>query len=116
MNKDVDDYIKKQKPPLREICQKIRMLIIRSFPGIEEEAKWGALVFAGGKFYVGALKDHVNVGFSIEGLTEKEISLFEGQGRTMRHIKVYSMEDIENKELEKLLRIVYKRSKCGSTC
>ena len=116
MKKDIDDYIKKQNPPQREICRKIRKLILQSFSGIEEEAKWGALVFGGGKFYVGALKDHVNVGFSIEGLNEKEIALFEGKGMTMRHIKIRTPEDIEKKQLSKLLRIVYKKAKCGSTC
>ena len=50
--------------------------------------KWGVPVFAGGKFYIGSLKNNVNLGFSINGLNEKEIGLFEGNGKTMRHIKI----------------------------
>ena len=44
-----------------------------------------------GKYYIAALKDHVNLGFSLKGLSKKEQDLFEGSGKTMKHIKVYSL-------------------------
>jgi len=58
--------------------------------------KWGVPNFHKGIFYIVALKDHVNLGFSIKGLSEKELSLFEGAGKTMRHIKISTMQDIED--------------------
>lgn len=65
-----------------------------------------------GKFYIGALKDHVNLGFAISGLTKEEADLFEGQGKTMRHIKIRTIQDIDKEKLAKLLKMVHKRSKC----
>lgn len=58
------------------------------------------------KYYIVGLKDHVNIGFSIEGLSSEELSLFEGKGKLMRHIKIYSLEEIDEKRIIKLLKIV----------
>jgi len=109
MSSKVEDYIKKQKSPQKEICQKIREIIFKTFPGIKEEMKYGALWYEG-KYYIGALKDHVNLGFSINDLSTKELELFEGSGETLRHIKIYSLEDIDEKNIVKLLKLV--KSKC----
>lgn len=59
-----------------------------------------------GKYYLVALRDHVNLGFSLRGLTNKEKELLEGKGKTMRHIKVYSLEEIDEKKIVRLLNIV----------
>lgn len=99
MDVKVDEYINKQKSPKKEVCAYLRNLIHKTIPKITEEMKWGVPVFAGGKFYIGSLKDHVNLGFSINGLNEKEIALFEGSGKTMRHIKIKSLQDIDEKNL-----------------
>jgi hypothetical protein len=42
------------------------------------------------KYYIVALKDHVNLAVSIINLIKKEIKLFEGSGKTMRHLKINS--------------------------
>ena len=59
-----------------------------------------------GKYYIVALKDHVNLGFSVKGLSEKEMILFEGKGKVMRHVKFYSLEDVDEMRVVKLLRLV----------
>ncbi len=79
----------------------------------EEKMRWGAPTFAGGKFYIVALKNHVNVGFAITGLGENEIKLFEGTGKTMKHIKIHSLEDIDEKKLANLIELVNKKSICN---
>jgi hypothetical protein len=63
----VEDYIKKQKSPQKEICTKLRESIFEIFPQAKEEIKWGVPSYNGGLYYIVALKDHVNLGFSIEG-------------------------------------------------
>jgi len=112
MDKDVGEYIKKLEYPRQAICQELRRLILKTFPGVKEEMKWGAIVFAGGMFYIGALKDHVNLGFAISGLAKEEADLFEGKGRTMRHIKIGAVGEIDEERLVKLLKMVYKKSEC----
>ena len=106
MSNKVDDYIQKQRSPQQEICRALRKLIMETLPDIEEEMKWGVPAFAGGKFYIVALKDHVNLGFSIEGLSKEEIALFDGGGKTTKHIQIASLEDIDKKRITKLLNLV----------
>ena len=105
MKGEVDNYIEKQKSPQKEICQKLREIILKTFPGTKEEMKLGVPWYEG-KYYIVALKDHVNLGFSLEGLSEKEQELFEGGGKTMKHIKIHSLKEIDEKRIVELLRIV----------
>ena len=60
---NVDEYIEKQKSPQKEICQKLRQIILNSYPDILEEMKYG-VPYYGDKYYIVALKTHVNLGFS----------------------------------------------------
>ena len=112
MDKKVDEYIEKQKSPQKEILQKVRKIFQTTLPRCEEKMAWGAVTFAGGKFYITAMKNRVHVGFTITGLNKEEISLFEGSGKTMRHIKISLLEDIDEKKLIKLIKMVDKRAIC----
>ena len=73
---------------------------------------WVGVPWYEGKYYIVALKDHVNLGFAINGLRPEDIALFEGKGKTMRHIKIFSPEDIDEKRIAKLLKIA-QRAKCS---
>ena len=112
MNKQVDEYIEKQKSPQKEILKKVRKIFHKTLPNCEEKSAWGVVAFAGGKFYIAAMKNRVHVGFAITGLNKKEIDLFEGSGKTMRHIKIHSLEEIDEKKLVKLIKLVDKKSIC----
>jgi hypothetical protein len=105
LSKAVDDYIQKQKSPQREICQALRNIILKDFPNIKEKMKLGVPWYED-KYYIVALKDHVNLGFSLKGLSEKEVVLFEGGGKTMKHIKVYSLNEIDEGKIIGLLKVV----------
>jgi hypothetical protein len=112
MNKQVDDYIEKQKSPQKKILQIVRKIFQKTLPGCEEKTAWGVATFAGGKFYIAAMKNCVHVGFVITGLNKEEISLFEGTGKTMRHIKIHSLDEIDEEKLIKLIKMVDKKSIC----
>ncbi len=116
MSQEINDYIKKQKSPQKEICQRLRKIILKTFPDIREEMMWGVPVYAGGKFYIGALRDKVNLGFTINGLNKEEKALFEGAGKTMKHLKIKTLKDIDEKMIAKLLKMVNKKSKCEKSC
>jgi len=109
MSNEIDTYIQKQRSPQKEICQELRKLVLDTFPDAKEEMKWGVPAFADGKFYVVALKDHVNLGFSSKGLSKEEIALFDGGGKTMRHVQVAELKDIDKKRITKLLNLVYNK-------
>ena len=104
--KKVDEYIENQKSPQKEICMKLRTIIFKTFPDIKEEMKWGVPSYAGGKYYFVALKTHVNLGFSIKGLSKEKIALFQGSGKTMKIIEIKSEKEIDEKQIVKLLKMV----------
>jgi hypothetical protein len=111
MDKEVGGYISKQKSPQKEICRKIRKIIIKTFPDIKERM-WVGVPWYEGAYYIVALKSHVNLGFGIKGLSKKELDLFEGKGKTMRHIEIYSLKDINEEQIVKLLKIA-KKAECS---
>ena len=78
----------------------------------EETMSWGVITFAGGKFYLAAMKNRVHVGFAINGLSNEEIDFFEGNGKTMRHIKINAVEDIDEKRLGELILLVNEKATC----
>ncbi len=110
MCSNVNDYIEKQQSPQKEICLSLREIILKTLPSLKEEMKWGVPNY-GNLFYFVALKAHVNLGFSIKDLTNDEIKLFEGTGKTMRHIKIKTVEDINKEKIVKLLKMVIDKSK-----
>lgn len=112
MNKEVTEYIEKQKSPQKEICKRLRRLILKTFPKIDEKMKLGVAWY--GKYYIVGLKDSVNLGFSIKGLPRKEMDLFKGTGKFMRHLKFKDVKEINDKEIIGLLKLVDKKAECGS--
>jgi len=112
MDKQVNEYIEKQKSPQKEIIQKVRKIFQKTLPNCEEKMRWGVITFAAGKFYIAAMKNRVHIGFAISGLNKDEISLFEGSGKTMRHIKIPALENVNKKKLVKLIEMVDKKAIC----
>ncbi|MDD5191670.1 MAG: DUF1801 domain-containing protein [Candidatus Nanoarchaeia archaeon] len=113
MNKKVTEYIEKQKPPQKEICDKLRKIILKTFPKINEDMKMGVPWYEG-MYYIVGLKDSVNLGFSVKGLKKEDIGNFKGEGRLMRHLKFKDVKDIDEKHIIKLLKLVDKKAECGS--
>lgn len=103
MKTTVKEYFENLPSPQKEICEKIRKIIIKTFPEAEEAMKYGVPSYDG-KFYLVGLKNHVNIGFCIDGLSAEELGLFEGKGKLMRHIKVFGLDDIDEKRIVKLLK------------
>jgi uncharacterized protein YdhG (YjbR/CyaY superfamily) len=112
MGNQVDAYIEKQKSPQKEILQELRKVFRDTLPNCKEEMRWGVVTFAAGKFYIAAMKNRVHAGFAITGLSENEIGLFEGKGKTMRHIKIPTLESIDEKRLVRLIEMVDKKAIC----
>ena len=56
------------------------------------------------------LKKQVNFGFSIIGLDKEEVKLFEGSGKTARHIKVKTYNAEIEKKLIPLMKLVKKKA------
>ncbi len=112
MKDEIKEYIDKQKSPQREILNEVARIIMTNLPGCRGKKGWGAVILAGGKFYFAAANDHVKIGFAITGLSQEEADLFQGKGKTMRHVKISSLEDIDAKKLAEMIKLVNKKAVC----
>ena len=112
MDTKVTEYIEKQQSPQKEILQKARKIFQKTLPNCEEKMMWGVVTYAGGKFYLAAMKQRVHVGFAITGLNEEEVRYFEGRGKTMRHVKIPTVEEIDEPALVKLIKLVDQKAIC----
>jgi hypothetical protein len=111
MTDKVDAYLKKLPSPQREICERLRAIILSVFPHIREEMKWGVPTYDGGTYYIVALRDHVNVGFSVAGLSPDDLSQFIGSGKTMKHVAIRTVGEIDEAHITRLLQLVWKASR-----
>ena len=105
MDEKLKNYLENFPSPQKEICKKVRAIILHTFPDIVESFKNGVPWYEC-KYYIVGFKDHVNIGFCVEGLTKEEMSLFEGIGKYMRHIKIRSLDEIDENKIIKLLKVV----------
>ena len=105
MDIKVKSYLDNLPSPQKEICKKVRKIILNTFPDLGETFNNGVPWYEC-KYYIAGLKDHVNIGFSVEGLNQEEIKLFDGKGKYMPHIKIYSLDEIDEKKIVKLLKVV----------
>lgn len=102
MNQQVTDYIEKAPDEQKQIMNSIRKLIHESVDNVTEEFKWSRPVFNAGKdfAYLKTAKKHVTLGFfNFEKINDAD-NLLEGTGKDMRHVKLKSIDDI-NQELFK---------------
>ncbi|WP_449536601.1 DUF1801 domain-containing protein [Ferdinandcohnia sp. Marseille-Q9671] len=95
----VDQYILALPEDIKDITRELRQIILTSSPNLVEEFKWSMpnYSFNGLVCYLQASKKHVNFGFHKGNeLQEKDPnSLLQGSGKTMRHIKIKKMDEIQ---------------------
>jgi len=110
MDKNIKGYIEKQNSLEKELLKKARTLILNTIPECDEFFQWGVLCYCKGKIYLAAMKGRIHVGFSIIGLQKEDIKLFEGSGKTARHIKIYSEKDFDEKNIANLVKMINKKA------
>jgi hypothetical protein len=114
MDKAVADYINKQRSPQKEIIGELRKLFCTTLRTPDETMAWGVITFSGKKFYIAGMKNRVHVGFAIGGLNENEKKMFEGSGKTMRHVKISTIADMNKDKLKELILLVERKATCNS--
>jgi hypothetical protein len=97
MNKEVTNYIESAPEEHKAIMTKIRALLFSVVPDAEEEFKWSRPVYSHKKdfAYLVANKNHVNFGFSQFEKIKNPTDKLEGTGKTMRHVKLKTVADID---------------------
>lgn len=103
LGKPVDGFFAKATPAQKPILAKLRQLVERELPDATSSIKWGnAFYEVAGEMTVAisAHKAHANLILSGGGFDDPDGRL-EGEGKTGRHLKVRSVDDLRD---EKRLR------------
>ena len=97
-------------PDLYEIANSVRTRILQLFDTVDEEVKYGGILFAAPEPFCGIFvyKQHVSVEFSHGAKIADPHGLLEGKGKGHRHLKLHTLEDVENKHLMDYLRLAQK--------
>lgn len=111
MNKQVTEYIHNAPTEQKEIMEIIRSLIHKNVENVMEDFKWNRPIFKSTKdfAYLQSNKSYVNLGFynGFEKLDDSK-GLLEGTGKTMRHIKLKNVSDINHELLSGWFTILTK--------
>lgn len=102
-DKKVTEYIQKATQDQITILEILRKLIHENIDHVSEEIKWNMPVFNNGKVfaYMRFAKKHITLGFyNIDKILDPD-RLLEGDGNTLKHIKMKSKDDIKPEVLLK---------------
>lgn len=104
--KEVDHYIEATTKEFQEILIALRKIILSSHPDIIEEFKWNMPNYAynGLVCYLQATKKHVKLGFHRGNELEDNGLFVKSTAKTMRHIQMTSMEELDSTEFQELLQ------------
>ena len=96
--KTVDAYIASLETWQAEIVSGVRQIVLKTAPEAEEAIKWAQPVYSSnGPFaYIKAFKNSVNFGFWRGMDLDDPQGILEGSGDKMRHVKLASLDDIDN--------------------
>ncbi len=105
-NKKVTEYIDRASDEQIVILETLRKLIHESAMGVSEEMKWNMPVFAKTKdfAYLRFAKNHITLGFYNINKIKDPDNLLEGEGNTLKHIKIKSEKDIKQKIISEWLK------------
>ncbi len=94
-------------PASYEIVQTVRALIVEIFPTASEEIKYGGIVYLEEEFLFTGIfvrKNHISLEFVNGVELEDPQKLLEGTGKLRRHLKLKTLDDIENKNVDGFLK------------
>ena len=104
--KTVNAYIASLKAGQAEIVSGVRQIVLKITPEAEEAIKWAQPVYSNnGPFaYIKAFKNSVNFGFWRGVDLDDPQGILEGSGEKMRHVKLSSLDDIDEQAFSDFIR------------
>ncbi len=104
--KKKSSYVRDLNPKLRKVVRALRSLVKGAVPGTKETVNaWGIPTFERKDpfcFYMVG-KNHVTFGFHFGASLSDPEGLLEGTGKNIRHVKLRTMADLEQKGLRQLV-------------
>lgn len=107
-NQNVTDYIGKASAEQITTLETLRKLIHESIEGVLEEIKWNMPVFGKNKdfAYLRFSKKHITLGFYHIYKLKDPDNLLEGEGNTLKHIKITQLDNKQKQQIRKWLKQV----------
>jgi hypothetical protein len=105
-NQEVTDYISDASAEQLATLEELRKLIHVTVSNVSEEIKWKMPVFNNGKdfAYLRFSKKHITLGFyNIDKIQDPD-NLLEGEGNTLKHIKIRNSDEINSKLISQWLK------------
>ena len=100
-------YVRDENPELGKVVRGLRSFVKKCVPGTNETVNaWGIPTFERKDpfcfFMVG--KNHVTFGFHSGTSLDDPEGLLEGTGKNIRHVKLRTLDDVEQKGLKNLVQ------------
>ena len=110
---DTDAYASRLKPPMKEMVKGLRKIILDASKGINENMKWGNLVYECNGLVCAIVnhKSHVNLEFWHGTALKDPKKMLQGTGKRMRHIKLRTPDDIDSKQISTWIKESIKLTK-----
>ena len=102
-----DGYLKDQDPKNQAIIRALRRFVKRVEPRLVEAVKWGNGCWVGNNgpvAYVYSADGYVQFGFFRGSSLKDPKGLLEGKGSYVRHVKVHTPSEIDERAFAALLR------------
>ena len=102
----IEEFLKDiqfQSPENFEILTLVRKIFNDANPNLEEDIKYGGLVFSSSSALIGGIfpySKHVSIEFSYGAELSDPNNILEGKGKKRRHIKITQAQDIQSKRVE----------------
>jgi hypothetical protein len=113
--KPIDGFFAKQPAAMRPIGEALRTLVAEAAPDAESSLKWGMPFFSiGGTMMcaIGGHKAHVNLILSgPPGTYADPEGRLEGDGKTGKHLKLTSLDDLPRESVRSWLRTAAARAR-----
>jgi len=98
------EYIDKLDSPLKEIVKELRKIVTNHSSDINEEMKWNVPTYSINKNICSIMAHKKHVNFQIfRGAHIKDVQELEGTGKEMRHLKFFTLNEVEETKVEKYL-------------
>ena len=109
-NEKVNDFLKDIRttlPDSVEVVEKIREIFLEGNIEIEEDIKYGGIVFNVSSKLIGGIylyKEHMSIEFSNGSNFSDPNGLLEGKGKLRRHLKITEKSDLKNKDISNYIK------------
>lgn len=102
-----EDYMADQPVDRQEIIAALRLFVGRVAPGLIESSKWGQGCWLSDgvpAIYVHVEPDYVQLGFYAGTSLNDPTHILKGNAKFVRHVKVYSLKDIDKQAIAPLIK------------